>query len=139
MASMKKDERGNRFFDRPVVEWSIFALGVLLMIASIPIGALPGPGGIFVFAAGLALVLRTSMWAKRHYVKFKRWQPKVGRWADWGLRRESAKRREAIRKEREAMGCPLPADEREPGTVDSLLGDPPVDPKVKARPSGCGD
>jgi hypothetical protein len=87
-----------RFIDHPVVEWTIFVLGVLLMIAAIPVGALPGPGGIFVFAGGLALVLKTSMWAKRHYVRFKRWQPKVGRWADWGLQRRSAKRREALRK-----------------------------------------
>ena len=40
------------------------------------------------------------MWAKRRYVKFKRWQPKAGRWADWGLQRRSAKRREEIRKRR---------------------------------------
>jgi len=90
------------FIDHPVVEWGIFVLGVLLMIASIPVGALPGPGGIFVFAAGLALVLKTSMWAKRRYVRFKRQQPKVGRWADWGLRRRSALRRELLRKEQEA-------------------------------------
>jgi len=90
------------FIDHPVVEWGIFVLGVLLMIASIPVGALPGPGGIFVFAAGLALVLKTSMWAKRRYVRFKRQQPKVGRWADWGLRRRSALRRERLRKEQEA-------------------------------------
>jgi hypothetical protein len=38
------------------------------------------------------------MWAKRRYVRFKRWQPKAGRWTDWALRRGSAKRREAIRK-----------------------------------------
>jgi len=93
-------EQWRRFIDHPVVEWSIFGLGVLLMLAAIPVGALPGPGGIFVFAAGLALVLKTSMWAKRHYVKFKRWQPKAGRWADWGLQRRSAKRREEIRKRR---------------------------------------
>ncbi len=89
-----------RFIDHPVVEWSIFAVGILLMLAAIPVGALPGPGGVFVFAAGLALVLKTSMWAKRHYVRFKRWKPKAGRWTDWGLRRSSARRREAIRKER---------------------------------------
>ena len=46
---------------------------------------------------GLALVLKTSMWAKRRYVRFKRWQPKAGRWTDWALRRGSAKRREAIK------------------------------------------
>ncbi len=49
-------------------------------------------------APGLALILKTSMWAKRHYVRVKRWQPKAGRWMDWALRRPSAKRREALRK-----------------------------------------
>ena len=95
------------FIDLPWVEWSIFALGLLLMIAAIPVGALPGPGGIFVFAAGLALVLKTSMWAKRRYVYFKRWQPKAGGWLDWGLRRRSFRRREALRKEQEASTSPL--------------------------------
>ena len=90
------------FIDHPVVEWGIFAFGILFMIAAIPVGALPGPGGVFVFAIGLAMVLKTSMWAKRHYVKFKRWQPKAGRWTDWGLRRRSHLRRERLRKEREA-------------------------------------
>jgi len=99
-------DQWRKFIDNPVVEWSIFVLGVLLMIASIPVGALPGPGGIFVFAAGLALVLKTSMWAKRRYVDFKRKQPKIGRWADWGLRRRSARRREALRKEQEAVAEP---------------------------------
>ena len=39
-----------RFIDHPVVEWTIFVLGVLLLILSPLVGALPGPGGIFVFA-----------------------------------------------------------------------------------------
>jgi hypothetical protein len=38
------------------------------------------------------------MWAKRRYVKMKRWQPKAGRYTDLALRRKSARRREAIRK-----------------------------------------
>ena len=71
----------------------LFVVGVLLIIASPVAGIIPGPGGIFVFAAGLALVLRTSMWAKRRYIHFKRWQPRVGRWTDWGLRRRSARQR----------------------------------------------
>ena len=99
---MWKREQWRAFIDLPWVEWTLFAIGVLLMLASIPVGALPGPGGIFVFAAGLALVLKTSMWAKRRYVRFKRQQPKVGRWADWGLRRRSALRRERLRREVEA-------------------------------------
>jgi hypothetical protein len=96
---MWKREQWRSFFDLPAVEWTMFVLGILLMIAAIPVGALPGPGGVFVFAAGLALVLKTSMWAKRRYVRFKRQRPKAGRWADWGLRRRSALRRERLRKE----------------------------------------
>lgn len=87
-----------RLFDSPIFEWTIFGIGVLLMLVSPVLGALPGPGGIFVFAIGLAMVLRTSMWAKRNYVRFKRKRPKAGRWMDWGLRRRSARRREALRK-----------------------------------------
>ena len=88
----------NGFIDHPIVEWAIFGLGAVLIIAGIVVAPLPGPGGIFFIVPGLALVLKTSMWAKRRYVRFKRWQPKAGRWADWGLRRRSAQRREALRK-----------------------------------------
>ncbi len=90
------------WLEHPWVEMLLFVIGVLLIIASPVAGIIPGPGGIFVFAAGLALVLKTSMWAKRRYVHFKRWQPKAGAWSDWGLRRASAKRREELRKARES-------------------------------------
>ena len=97
------------FIDHPVVEWSIFVVGLILILLSPLAGVIPGPGGIFVFAIGLAMVLKTSMWAKRRYVRFKRQQPKVGRWADWGLRRRSALRRERLRKEQAAeTGGELP-------------------------------
>lgn len=89
-----------RFFDKAWVEWGMFALGVLLIIGGIIIAPIPGPGGVFLIAPGVALILKTSMWAKRRYVRFKRWQPKAGRWADWGLQRRSAKRREELRKRR---------------------------------------
>ena len=87
-----------RFIDHPLVEWSLFALGFILLVVSPLVGAIPGPGGIIIAGIGLALVLKTSMWAKRRYVRFKRWQPKAGRWTDLALRRRSAKRREALRK-----------------------------------------
>jgi hypothetical protein len=87
------------FIDHPVVEWTLFAIGVVLLIISPLVGAIPGPGGIIVAGIGLSLVLRTSLWAKRHYVRFKRWQPKAGGWTDWALRRRSARRRAALRKE----------------------------------------
>ena len=95
---MSRREEWSKFLQRPWVEWALFALGILLVIVGIIISPLPGPGGIFFIAPGAALILRSSMSAKRHYVKFKRWQPKAGRWTDWALRRPSAQRREAARK-----------------------------------------
>ncbi|WP_231463055.1 PGPGW domain-containing protein [Sphingomonas sp. URHD0057] len=91
-------EQWRKLIDMPVVEWGLFALGVLLVVAGLVLAPLPGPGGIFLIAPGVALILKTSMWAKRRYVRLKRWQPKAGRWMDWGLRRRSALRREALRK-----------------------------------------
>ena len=95
-----------RFIDHPVVEWAIFALGVILLLLAPVVGALPGPGGVIVGGIGLALMLKTSMWARRHYVRFKRWRPKLfgrrftpGRWTDLALRRRSALRRERRLKE----------------------------------------
>ena len=100
-------DQWRKFIDHPVVEWGIFAVGVLLLIVSPLVGAIPGPGGIVVAGVGLALILKTSTWARRHYVKFKRWQPKAGRWTDWALRRRSAKRRAALLKEQE-LGAEAP-------------------------------
>ncbi len=130
-----------RFIDHPVVEWSIFAVGVILMLLSPLAGVIPGPGGIFVFAIGLAMVLKTSMWAKRRYVRFKRKQPKIGHWTDWGLRRRSALRRAELRK-REAAGEP-PLVETQDDLASALFPDPPTEPpetwadrEGRARKSG---
>jgi hypothetical protein len=117
------------FIDHPVVEWGIFVLGIILIIIGIITAPLPGPGGIFFIAPGLALVLKTSLWAKKRYVHFKKWNPNVphlrfqrwkpvftrrrvnpGHWADWALRRRSAKRRLQIQKEREALDKAAGAD-----------------------------
>ena len=97
------------FIDHPAVEWSMFVIGVILIIIGIVTGPIPGPGGIFFAAPGLALVLKTSMWAKRRYVVFKRWRPTLfgrsfdpGHWADFALRRRSARRRKEVEKQRRA-------------------------------------
>ena len=126
---MWKREQWRSFIDHPVVEWTIFVVGILLMILSPLAGIIPGPGGIFVFAIGLAMVLKTSMWAKRRYVRFKAQQPKAGRWADWGLRRKSAQRREAIRKEREASGVLIPDPPAYPPEMPISSGQMPLDPE----------
>jgi hypothetical protein len=97
-------EQWRKFMDQPWVEWGLFGIGVVLIILGLIISPLPGPGGVFLIAPGAALILKTSMWAKRRYVRFKRWQPKAGRWTDWALRRSSDKRRDAIRKAGEPGG-----------------------------------
>jgi ribonuclease P protein component len=88
----------------PAVRSALVVLGFILIGLTPVVGPIPGPGGVVVFAAGLSLVLRYSAWAKRYYVKFKRRHPKKGDWADWGLRRPSAKRRqERIKAEQDAV------------------------------------
>ena len=79
----------------PMVRSGLFLLGCLMVIISPLVGAIPGPGGIIIFGFGLGLMLKYSEWAKRQYVRFKRRHPNKGRWADWGMRRISARRREA--------------------------------------------
>jgi len=100
-----------KFLDNPVVEWAMFLVGMLLIVISPILGPIPGPGGLPIFVAGLALVLKSSIWAKRHYARLKKKRVRfrgksfiVGDWTDWALRRRSARRRKAIRKAREAGG-----------------------------------
>jgi len=81
------------------VRFSLFLLGCALLFSAPLIGLLPGPGGIVAVAAGLSLALKNSAWAKRRYVEFKKRWPKYGSWCDWGLRRRSARRRDALAKQ----------------------------------------
>jgi len=119
MVRMFSRDQWRAFIDHPVVEWTLFVLGVILIIIGIITSPLPGPGGIFFAIPGLVLVLKTSLWAKRRYAKFKRWSfrlPKLkvfgrtfvhgrtvapGRVTDLLMRRRSALRREQIRREKE--------------------------------------
>jgi len=122
----------------PAVQTGLFLFGIVLIIASPIVGALPGPGGIFVFAAGLALSLKNSRWAKRQYVRFKQWQPKAGRWTDWGLRRKSAQRRAERRRELEEQGLLIPA-RKDKGPLDPILPEPPKKALGDLLKSGKGD
>jgi hypothetical protein len=86
----------------PAVRLVLLLLGVLLILITPLVGIIPGPGGVFTFGAGAALILKYSQWAKRFYVRLERRYPKAIAWSDWALRRPSPRRREAIRKQREA-------------------------------------
>ncbi|MGY4396550.1 hypothetical protein ACVWZA_001730 [Sphingomonas sp. UYAg733] len=85
----------------PMVRTGLFSLGVALVVVAPVVGLVPGPGGVVVFAAGLALMLRNSHWAKRQFVGAKRRWPTAGDLADRGLRRASSARRRS-RAERDA-------------------------------------
>lgn len=83
----------------PLVRMALFATGSLLILVSPIVGAIPGPGGVFVFAAGLVLVLQNSDWARRHFARAKRRWPRFGHYADMALRRRSFRRRRERAKE----------------------------------------
>jgi hypothetical protein len=91
---MKKMSRSRTGWTQiPLVRHLLVALGFLLIALTPLVGPIPGPGGIIVFGAGLSLILKYTGWAKRLYVRLKRKHPKKGSWADWSLRRASARRR----------------------------------------------
>lgn len=91
----------------PVLRTTYLVTGVVVVILSPVVGAIPGPGGVFVFAAGLALVLQNSHKARRGFVQIKRRYPRVGHYADMGLRRQSFARRRA--RDRIADDAPAPS------------------------------
>jgi Putative transmembrane protein (PGPGW) len=90
---MKVTETLNAFRQSPVGRVVLLIVGWLFLMITPLIGVLPGPGGVVTFAIGLGLVLQNSAWARRRFVAIKKKWPKAGGWADWGLRRKSAKRR----------------------------------------------
>jgi hypothetical protein len=83
----------------PLTRTLLFIAGVLIMLVAPIVGVLPGPGGVFVFAAGLVLVLQNSRWAQGVFARTKRRWPRFGHYADMALRRRSFHRRRARDKE----------------------------------------
>ena len=77
----------------------MLALGPALILLSPVVGLIPGPGGVIVLLAGVALTLRSSQTAKRLYVRVKRRWPNLGHWSDKGLRRPSHFRRLSRKKD----------------------------------------
>jgi hypothetical protein len=98
----RMDRKRKGWTQIPLVRHLLVALGFLLIAITPLVGPIPGPGGIITFGAGLSLILKYTGWAKRLYVRFKQRHPKKGSWADWSLRRASARRRHEIRRRGEA-------------------------------------
>src|SRR3546814_16346496 len=93
MAPVTPDRPKRR--SHPAVRIALLVIGTLLILSTPIVGPLPGPGGIFVFAGGLTLVLRNSRWARRRFARLKRRWPKMGEVADHGLRPRRFRRRRA--------------------------------------------
>jgi len=79
--------RWRRWRHGPSARHALMLLGWALIVLSPVVGLIPGPGGVFVFAAGAALLLKTSIAAKRFYVRMGRRWPKLRRWTNKALRR----------------------------------------------------
>ncbi len=69
-------------------QWVMMTLGWGLIVLAPLIGWLPGPGGLILFPIGLALVIKHSPWAKRHYAQIAKRHPEYGEWANWAMRRK---------------------------------------------------
>ncbi|HEX8415877.1 MAG TPA: hypothetical protein VF637_18635 [Sphingomicrobium sp.] len=79
----------------PLIRILQLMLGGLLLLGAAVMGPLPGPGGIFLFAGGMILILRNSRWAQIRWARLKRRWPRVGNLVDRAMRRPSALRRRA--------------------------------------------
>ena len=55
---------------------ALMVAGVLVVVLGILIAPLPGPGGFPVIALGLILILRSSYWAKRQFIRAQYARPK---------------------------------------------------------------
>lgn len=68
----------SRFRDplRALRRSALLILGVLVIILGVLIAPLPGPGGVPVIALGLILVLRSSYWAKRQFIRAQHARPR---------------------------------------------------------------
>lgn len=61
---------------RTARRWALMVGGLLVVLLGILIAPLPGPGGIPVIAVGLMLILRSSFWAKRQFIRAQYARPK---------------------------------------------------------------
>ena len=61
---------------RLLKRWALMAAGSLVVLLGVLIAPLPGPGGVPVIALGLVLILRSSFWAKRQFIRAQDARPR---------------------------------------------------------------
>jgi hypothetical protein len=79
----------------PAMRVAQLSLGGVLIVGAGVMGPLPGPGGVFLFAGGMILILRNSQRARLKWARLKRRWPRTGHMVDRVMRRPSALRRHA--------------------------------------------
>ncbi len=88
----KQNNSGKKSWrDSNGVRYLMLTLGWILLVGAIAIGPLPGPGPVILAPIGLALILKNSLWAKRHYARLTKRHPTYGQWMHWLMRRSKAK------------------------------------------------
>ena len=60
-----------------VARWLLIGLGLVLMLAALPLVALPGHLGLPLMVVGLMIVLRNSFSAKRRFLRMQRAHPNM--------------------------------------------------------------
>ena len=59
------------------VRYALVGLGLVIMIAGLPLALLPGHVGVLLVAVGLVIVLRNSFSARRTFIRAQRRHPKI--------------------------------------------------------------
>jgi hypothetical protein len=83
-----KDSVKSVMQSRPMRIAQIALGGLLMLVAPLTAIPTPPPTGTVVFALGLALVLRNSLWAKRRYLRWTKPHPRIRKAVDFGLQRK---------------------------------------------------
>lgn len=71
--NMRSFKRALKRFSKKALGWVLMALGFLLIAAGFVLIIVPGH--YFLIVAGLILVLRNAMWARRQFIHLKRCHP----------------------------------------------------------------
>ena len=61
---------------RTLKRWALMGGGLFVVLLGVLIAPLPGPGGIPVIAVGLMLILKSSFWAKRQFIRAQYARPR---------------------------------------------------------------
>jgi hypothetical protein len=67
----------SRSFWAAILRAAVFAVGLVLLAAGLPLALLPGHLGVPLMVVGLIMVLRTSLPARRKFIHLQRRHPKV--------------------------------------------------------------